>query len=154
MSSTGSNERVYVVVAVLVVVATATVAWQYTAENRVNDTTVPLEVDCHYDAGTEAVTLEVQRGTVTEPKHSGLWVYVDDELATLSGPDGTTDTGAWVIDGNVSDVANYPIERGSTVTVENVSADTGVFVTFAQEGFEANVLTADFPVVGEDCPTT
>ncbi|MEZ3144554.1 hypothetical protein [Halobaculum sp. MBLA0143] len=123
----------------------------YTAGRYQETDGPPIETDCQYDEPAAQLRFEVERGSVTEREFDGLWVYVDDELASLSGPQGRTDTGAWVIDGNVSDAADYPVERGSTVTVHGVGPDSDVYVTVAWENTEANSLTAAADPAAADC---
>lgn len=145
------DERVGLLVTITLVVAVALGATLYTAERHRDTAGPPIVTDCRYDEPAAQLTFEVERGSVTEREFDGLWVYVDDELASLSGPQGRTDTGAWVIDGNVSDAANYPVERGSTVTVHGVGPDSDVYVTVAWENTEANSLTAAADPAATDC---
>lgn len=146
-----TDGRLVVAVAVVSVALLGSVVALVTALGPVEGAGPPIETECRYDPTDERLTFEVQRGSVTEAEFSGLWVYADDELASLSGPDGETDTGAWVIDGDVGDVASYPVDEGSTVTVHGVTPASEVYVTVAWEGGDADSLTAVASPVREDC---
>ena len=112
----------------------------------------PATVDCRYDVTAETVTVEVGDGKVGDERFAGIWVYVDGDLARLSGTDGTTDTGAWVIDGDVGDVADFPLDEGVTVTVHDTAptADVKVVAVF-EDGAGGSLIGAVTPT---DCPTT
>lgn len=116
----------------------------------------PATVDCRYDVTGERLTVEIVDGEIGDERFAGVWVYVGDDLARLSGTAGTTDTremtdtGAWVIDGDVNDVANYPLQAGATVTVQSVAAADTVRVVVADEQNNQFAILDATPA--RDCP--
>ena len=128
------DERLVVSALVVLVILTACAGWLVGVDQRVTLAVVPpADTDCRHDATNETLTVTIRGGEVDRAQFAGVWVTVDDELATLSASGNTTDTGAWVIDGDVNDVANYPLGVGATVTVHSVAASDTVRVVVTDE---------------------
>lgn len=118
----------------------------------------PATVDCRYDVTGERVTVEIADGEIGDEWFAGVWVYVDDDPARLSGTAGTTDTGettdtgAWVIDGDVGDVADFPLDEETTVTVHDTAPTDDVeIVAIYNDGDGGSLIGSVAPT---DCPTT
>ncbi len=118
----------------------------------------PATVDCRYDVTGERLTVEIVDGEIGDERFAGVWVYVGDDLARLSGTAGTTDTremtdtGAWVIDGDVGDVADFPLDKKTTVTVHDTAPTDDVnIVAIYDDGDGGSLIGSLTPT---DCPTT
>jgi len=118
----------------------------------------PATVDCRYDVTGERVTVEIVDGEIGDERFAGVWVYVGDDLARLSGTAGTTgtrettDTGAWVIDGDVGDVADFPLDKETTVTVHDTAPTDDVDIIAIYDDGDGGSLIGS--VTPTDCPTT
>jgi hypothetical protein len=112
----------------------------------------PAEADCRYNETTETLTFEIQRGGVDDRAFAGVRVFVDDKRAVVGGPDGVTDSGAWVTDEGPA-AADYPLERGSTVTVYGVDPESEVYAVVVRESGSADTLIGA-ATPARDCPTT
>lgn len=145
------DERLVVSALVVLVVVTACAGWLVGVDQRVTFAVMPpADADCRYDASNETLTVVIRGGEIDRAQFAGVWITVDDELATLSARGGATDTGAWVIDGDVNDVANYPLRVGATVTVHSVAATDTVRLVAADEQNNQFAILDTTPA--KDCP--
>ena len=133
------NRRLILAVAVPVVVGTGLFLYTPGLGDTL-ESEPPAKTECQYDTTAEELVFEIQTGRIDDDSFAGVWVYVGDELARVSGPDGRSDTGAWVIDGDVGDVADYPLERGSKITVYGVDPDDNVSVVPVAEHGSTDTL--------------
>jgi hypothetical protein len=121
----------------------------------------PPIVDCSYDAETETATLVVQEERYVDEEFEEVWVLVDGQPATIrrgdrrgevneTDPD-TTTTGLWVHDGNITDVADYPVGPEESVTVFDVAPDSHVRIVLVAERTGGADLGFDAEPISENC---
>jgi hypothetical protein len=127
-----------------------------------SDPTRPPVVDCSYASQPEAATLVVQRDWYTDEAFEEVWVFVDERPATLRRGERrygewnetdphTTTTGLWVHDGNVTDVADYPIDPGASVTVLDVEPTQRLWIRLVREESDAVTVGFEADPVSQDC---
>ena len=147
------KDRSIIILVIIFVFIIALSMSQITYNNRPGFTSrPPAEADCRYNETTETLTFEIQRGGVDDRAFAGVRVFVDDKRAVVGGPDGVTDSGAWVTDEGPA-AADYPLERGSTVTVYGVDPESEVYAVVVRESGSADTLIGA-ATPARDCPTT
>ncbi len=131
------------VVATVVVVALAQLAALNTGS--LDQNYPEFSFSCSYQPETDHLRVTVEDGRFVDANTSGLWVVNEGELATISNASGVllsatqtdsdawTDSGVWVHDPDIDDVADYPVEPGDSITVGNVTNRTRLVVFWHEQ---------------------
>jgi hypothetical protein len=105
--------------------------------NTGSDLTGPLTdatLTCSYDSDANELTVTVQSGQFKNKRTTGIWITNDGEPSVISNNGKISESGIWVHDVGIDDVADYPIETGDSVTVYNVTATTRTAVFWIRQG--------------------